>query len=464
MNQNDTITAISTGLSEAGISIVRISGRQAFEIADKVVKLAAGTLIAKAESHRIYYGHVFDQGTLVDEVLVSVFRAPKSYTAENTVEINCHGGVVVTRQVLQAVIWAGARPAEPGEFTKRAFLNGRIDLTKAEAVMDVIRAQSEYALQNSISQLQGAIYDKMQDLRQKILYQAAFIESVLDDPEHYRMEDAGQPLGEVVGSLISEMEELISSFQNGRLLKEGIKTVILGRPNAGKSSLLNVLTGEEKAIVTEVAGTTRDVVEQSVMIHGIMLQIMDTAGIRDTDDQVEKIGVNRAKELAAQADLILYVVDASEPLNESDDEILSILGTQNVIVVLNKNDMEPVISQTVLEDELRKRKMDAYPVVSISAKHRNGIDLLKNKIKELFFEGNLSFNNQVFLTSERQKQAVMQAKESLLHVREGIRIQLSEEFLTADLMNAYEQLGLVIGEALDEDLADEIFKQFCMGK
>ena len=454
----ETIAAISTAMGNSGISIIRISGEDALTIADKVFTSKNGTLLSKADSHTLHYGMICDKGTIIDEVMIAVMKSPRSYTTEDTVEIDCHGGMLVTKKVLETVIRAGARPAEPGEFTKRAFLNGRIDLSKAEAVMDVINAQNEYALKSSVSQLKGSVSKMISDLRGEILYQIAYIEAVLDDPEHLSFDNYNEELKTKLQGLIKEIDKILSSFENGRMLKEGIKTVILGKPNAGKSSLLNALVGEDRAIVTDIAGTTRDVLEETITIGGITLIIMDTAGIRKTGDQIEKIGIDRAKASAKDADLIFYVADSSKSLDESDEEILNLISQKKAIVLLNKIDLEGVISK----EEIQK-KCNA-PVFEISAKKEIGLDALEQQLKEMFFQGKLQFNDQVYITNVRQKTAIENAKRGIMLVLESVQAQMPEDFYTIDLMNAYEELGKVIGESLEEDLVNEIFAKFCMGK
>lgn len=456
--QTETIAAISTAMGNSGISIIRISGEDALLIADRVFVSKGGLQLSKADSHTIHYGAIQENGRIIDECMAVVMKAPKTYTTEDTVEIDCHGGMLVTKKVLEAVIRAGARPAEPGEFTKRAFLNGRIDLSRAEAVMDVINAQNEYALKSSVSQLKGAVSKKITQIRQEILYQIAYIEAVLDDPEHLSFDHYDEELLVKLENLIHQVDEILKSFENGRMLKEGIKTVILGKPNAGKSSLLNALVGQERAIVTEIAGTTRDVLEETISMGEMTLIIMDTAGIRKTTDHVEQIGIQRAKESAKEADLILYVADSSKPLDESDQEIISLLKEKKSIVLLNKMDLDNKISVSDIQ------KYCDSAVFEISAKHQMGMEALENQLKEMFFHGELEFNDQVYITNVRQKTAIEQAKKALELVLESINAQIPEDFYTIDLMNAYEELGKVIGESLEEDLVNEIFANFCMGK
>ena len=461
--KKDTIAAISTAVSESGIGIIRISGEEAFEVADSVWQSPGKKKkLSMQPANTIHYGYIYDGEEMVDEVLVMLMRGPKSFTAEDTVEINCHGGVYAMKRVLETVLKNGARPAEPGEFTKRAFLNGRIDLSRAEAVMDVIQAKNEYALKNSLSQLKGSVQKKLKSLRQSILYEIARIESALDDPEHMSLENYPEELGAKNKEWVAEIEKLIDSSENGKILKEGIQTVILGKPNAGKSSLLNILSGEEKAIVTEIAGTTRDILEETVNIHGITLRLMDTAGIRSTEDVVEKIGVSRAKESAKNADLIIYVIDTSRPLDENDREIMELLRGKKAVILLNKSDLDSVVTrEEVLEqlDDLEVQKM-----ISVSAKEQTGIEELENALKDLFFEGKVTFNDEVCITNLRQKADLAEARESLLKVQESLEMDMPEDFYSIDLMSAYEAIGAITGESVGEDLVNEIFSKFCMGK
>lgn len=463
--RGDTIAAISTAMSAAGIGIVRISGREAFSIIDRIYRTKGKEKrLSEEPSHTIHYGYIVDEGETVDEVLVMIMRGPKSYTAEDTVEINCHGGILAMRKVLETVMKHGARTAEPGEFTKRAFLNGRIDLSQAEAVMDVIEAQNEYALKSSMKQLKGAVQKKIKDLREKLLYEIAYIESALDDPEHISLDGYPEELEEKNNEWIQKLETLIESSENGKMLTEGIRTVILGKPNAGKSSLLNILTGEERAIVTDIAGTTRDILEEKINLNGLTLNLVDTAGIRETEDVVEKIGVKKSRESAKEADLIIYVVDSSTKLDENDREIITLLKKKKSLILLNKTDLEPVTTESDLRKELEKSGVSGEAVIGISAKEQQGIDELEQTLKELFFHGKISFNDEVYITNMRHKEALTEARESLLKVRESVLMGMPEDFYSIDLMSAYEALGRILGESLGEDLVNEIFSKFCTGK
>ena len=455
--KKETIAAISTGMTNSGIGIVRISGPDALDIADRVYRGKIN--IKNADSHTIHYGHISDGQETVDEVLVMVMKAPRTFTGENTVEINCHGGVYVMMRVLETILKNGARAAEPGEFTKRAFLNGRIDLSQAEAVIDVINSENEYALQSSVSQLKGNIKYKINNIRNKIIYNTAFIESALDDPEHYSLDGYGDELLAISEEIISELQELVRSSDNGRVMKEGINTVIVGKPNAGKSSLLNVLSGYERAIVTDIEGTTRDILEEQIRLGDLSLNVIDTAGIRRTEDAVEKIGVDRAREYAEKADLIIYVADASRELDENDEQILDMIRNKKTVILLNKSDLDPVITA-----EMIKEKAGDIPIISASAKEEQGIQELEETVEKMFLTGTISFNDQIYITNVRQKNALVSASESMKKVVESIEAGMPEDFFSIDLMDAYETLGSITGESAGEDLVNEIFSKFCMGK
>lgn len=463
MKQTETIAAIATALSDSGIGIVRISGEEAIEIGNRVYKSKNGCHSLKSYgSHTIHYGFIVDGDEILDEVMVAVMKAPNTYTKEDTVEINCHGGVLIMQKILETVLKYGARLAEPGEFTKRAFLNGRIDLARAEAVMDLIHSRNEYALKSSVSQLKGSVSDCIRKMREKIIYEIAFIESALDDPEHISTEGYPQQLLPKILELKKECKKLIDSAENGKVLKEGINTVIVGKPNAGKSSLLNILVGEEKAIVTDIAGTTRDILQESIRLHGISLNMIDTAGIRNTTDTVEKIGVERALKYAADADLILYVVDSSVPLDESDEQIMDLIRDKKCIVLLNKTDLEQVVTEEDILSGIGGHL--EIPVIRTSTRENTGIDEFEDKIKEMFFAGELKFNEEVIITNMRHKQALIEAFDSLNMVQRSLEDDMPEDFYSIDLMSAYSALGMIIGEEVGDDLVNEIFSKFCMGK
>lgn len=456
--RTDTIAAIATAMSSSGIGIIRISGEDAVTITEKIFRMKNGKKLSEMPTHTIHYGHICDGEEVIDEVMVLLMRGPKSYTREDTVEIDCHGGVYVMRRVLETVIRYGARPAEPGEFTKRAFLNGRIDLSQAESVIDLIHAKNEFALKSSMKQLSGSVSNAIKEIRGTVLHEIAFIESALDDPEHISLDGYPEQLQGIVEEVSGKIEKLLSTSDNGKILKEGISTVIVGKPNAGKSSLLNTLLGEERAIVTDIAGTTRDVLEEQINLNGIILNIIDTAGIRDTEDVVEKIGVDKAKKYVKDADLIIYVVDSSTELDENDFEIMELLRDKTAVVLMNKSDLQPVTTAEEVKSHLDKT------VISISAKEQVGIDTLEETIKELFFHGEVTFNDEVYITNIRHKTALQEALNSLHLVVQSIRDGMPEDFYSIDLMNAYEELGSIVGEAVEDDLVNEIFSKFCMGK
>ena len=455
----DTIAAIATAMSSSGIGIVRMSGPDSFEIIDKIFNpKKVGKKLSNEKGYSLHYGFIKDGEDLIDEVLVLAMRGPHSYTAEDTIEIDCHGGVYVVKKILETVIKYGARVADPGEFTKRAFLNGRIDLSQAEAVIDVINAKNEMALKSSLSQLKGSVHTKIVSLREDILYEIAFIESALDDPEHISLDEYPDTLLPKVQKINQDLKKLLASCDNGKFLKEGIQTVIVGKPNAGKSSLMNVLVGEERAIVTDIAGTTRDIIEEHISLNGVSLNIIDTAGIRNTDDIVENIGVSKAKDYAEKADLILYVVDGTKEMDEADEEIWPILENKKVIILLNKSDLDNILTKEQLEEKFE------FPVISISAKEETGITILEDTLKEMFFQGELSFNDEIYITNMRHKEAIQNAYDSMQLVEGSILDGMPEDFFSIDLMNAYKALGIVIGEEIEDDLANEIFSKFCMGK
>ena len=454
----ETIAAIATAMSSSGIGIVRISGDEAFDIIKKIFRKKNKKTLETIESHVVHYGFIYDGEEEIDEVLVIFMKGPHSYTAEDTVEIDCHGGVLMMKRILETVIKYGARPAEPGEFTKRAFLNGRIDLSQAEAVIDVINAKNQYALKSSVSQLSGSVSRIIKELREEILYEIAYIESALDDPEHISLDGYGEELYKKLIPMEKRVERLLESSDDGRVMTEGVKTVILGKPNAGKSSLMNVLLGEERAIVTDIAGTTRDVLEEHIRLKGISLNIIDTAGIRDTEDIVERIGVDRARSAADEADLIIYVVDSSTPLDENDRQIMEMIQDKKCVVLLNKTDREQAVSKEDLERETGKK------VVPVSIKEGTGIEDLEKEIQSMFYHGEINFNDEVYITNVRHKSALEETEKSLKMVEQSIEDQMPEDFYSIDLMNAYEQLGLIIGEAVEDDLVNEIFSKFCMGK
>jgi len=464
----DTISAIATGLSAGGISIIRISGPEAISIASGLFRVGSKEnlsmpSIEQWESHTVHYGYIVEDNRIVDEVMLLYLKAPKTYTREDTIEIDCHGGIVVTKRILSLVLSHGARLAEPGEFTKRAFMNGRIDLSQAEAVMGIISAKNDLALRNSVKQLRGKLRTRILSVREEILNAVAEIEAALDQPEYYTLDGFRERLSESLTKQSEEIRRLIRSADDGRMMSEGIRTVILGKPNVGKSSLLNALLEEDRAIVTDIAGTTRDTLSEEIRVNGISLVLVDTAGIRNTLDPVEEIGVRKAREQAQEADLILFVADASVPLDEDDKAILRGHNSARVLALLNKSDLSPVTTEEDLKNLLKECGCDAS-ILSISAKDGAGLTELRDKISGMFFSGDILTDDEVAITTERQKACLTEAEASLSHVLEAISADMPEDFLSIDLMGAYGALSRILGEEVDEDLIDRIFETFCLGK
>lgn len=459
--RTDTIAAIATAMSNSGIGIIRVSGKESIDIVDNIYRDKNYNKKLKSfKTHTIHYGFISDNCEILDEVMVSVMKSPNSFTTEDTVEINCHGGILVMNRILDLIIKNGARLAEPGEFTKRAFLNGRIDLSEAEAVMDIISSENEMALRNSVRQLKGSVSKKISELRDEIIYEIAFIESALDDPEHISLDGYNERLGIKIKHLIKDVDKLLSTAENGKIIKEGINTVIVGKPNAGKSSLLNILAGEEKAIVTDIAGTTRDILEENIRIDGISLHIIDTAGIRTTEDIIEKIGVEKAKKYTSEADLIIYVVDSSVPMDENDIEIIKLIQDKKCIILFNKSDLESKISL----EELKNKLDENVIIIRTSTKENTGIEDFEDAVKELFFHGEISADNEIMITNLRQKEALQETLYSLIQVKKSLDAEMPEDFYSIDLMSAYKSLGKIIGQEVEDDLVNEIFSKFCMGK
>lgn len=459
--EEDTIAAIASGCTDSGIGIIRISGKKSLNIIEKVfVPKKDKIKINEMKSYTAHYGFIVNpvDNKRIDECIILYMKGPHSYTGEDVVEIDAHGGTFVCNRILRVLFEHGVRPAESGEFTKRAFLNGRMDLTQAEAVMDVIHADNEYALNLSMNQLYGKLRDKIISMRNQIIHENAYIEYALDDPEHVSLEGFSDKLLLMMNDMIDEIKELLCHADDGRLLKEGIKTAIVGRPNAGKSSLLNALLREERAIVTDIPGTTRDTLEEHITIEGIPFHIIDTAGIHDTEDVVEKIGVDKAKNAIAGAELILYILDSSMEFQEEEKEIVELIRDKNVIVLLNKSDLEQKMDEAII------RKIIDAPILSISVKKEEGLKEFYDIIKEMFFHGEITLKDGAMISNERQHMEMKKALESLMRVKESIELSMSEDFYTIDLMDAYEYLGNVIGEAVHDDLVNQIFEEFCTGK
>ena len=455
----ETIAAIATGMSNSGIGIIRMSGPEAISIADGIfVSARKNFKLTEAATHTVHYGNIVYEDNIIDEVLIIIMKAPNSYTREDVVEIDCHGGVYVMKKILDILIKSGARTAEPGEFTKRAFLNGRIDLTQAEAVIDIINSKNKYALSNSVKLLNGKLSEQITEIRKDLINNIAYIEAALDDPEHISLDNYGDKLLITVDNYIDKVDNLIKTVDNGKIFTQGVKTVIIGKPNAGKSSILNILAGYDRAIVTDIAGTTRDTIEEQINLAGITLNLVDTAGIRNTKEIVEEIGVNKAKELVEEADLILYVVDSSTELDENDYNILNIIKNRKTVILLNKSDLDTVTDADSIS------KITDSKVISVSAKDNTGLDELSETIVKLYASGEIDYNDEVYVSGERNKEALEETLESLKLVKKSINEGLPEDFYTIDLMNAYEQLGKITGESVEDDLVNEIFSKFCMGK
>ncbi|WP_125710374.1 tRNA uridine-5-carboxymethylaminomethyl(34) synthesis GTPase MnmE [Companilactobacillus zhongbaensis] len=458
VTEYDTIAAISTPPGEGGISIVRVSGDQALDIVKKVFK---GKDLAKVASHTINYGHIIDPQTqeLVDEVMVSVMRAPKTYTREDVLEVNTHGGIVATNKVLQLLIGAGARMAEPGEFTKRAFLNGRLDLTQAESVMDLIRAKTDKAMSVAVNQLDGSLEHLINNLRQEILDSLAQVEVNIDYPEYDTEQMTTKMLLEKAETVGASIDQLLKTADSGEILQHGLATAIVGKPNVGKSSLLNRLLDEDKAIVTDVAGTTRDIVEQYVNIDGVPLKLIDTAGIRDTEDKVEKIGVERSLKAINEADLIILVLDSSRELEEEDIQLLDATHDKRRIVIFNKNDLSPVLRPL----QVQQLKVDDI-VLETSAIKNDGIDQIKDTVGKLFNAGIEDSSSDVIITSARQAGLLRQAKQSLNDVISGIEAGMPIDLVQIDMTACWDKLGEITGDSYPDELITQLFSQFCLGK
>lgn len=455
-----TIAAIATGMSQSGIGIIRISGDDSFDVALKIFKHKNGSDFNSFDSHRVYYGFIYDNENPVDEILLIAMKGPKSFTGENVIELQCHGGIFLLNKILDIVIKNGARLAYPGEFSKRAFLNGRIDLSSAESVMDIISSKNEMSLSNSVKHLRGRLYDKILDIRSKLLYDIAFIEAAIDDPEHYDLTDYSEKLKINTNNLISDLIFLSNSFNDGRVLSEGVRTVILGKPNVGKSSFLNFISESDRAIVTDVAGTTRDIIEENIEISGINLKLVDTAGIHDSSDLVEKIGIDKAIEQAKNADLIVMILDSSIPISEEDIRIFEIIKASNAksVILFNKSDLGTVASIDDVKEYINSQ------VITFSSKTGEGYSSFKKFINDSFLSGSLKYNDQIFISNLRQKEALDNSINSLNKVIDSINLGLPEDFYTIDLTDAYTYLGYIIGEETSEDVINEVFKKFCMGK
>lgn len=457
LTQFDTIAAISTPIGEGGISIVRLSGEDAVAIANKLFK---GADLTKVPTHTIHYGHIVDPKTqeVVDETMVSVLRAPKTFTREDMVEINCHGGMIVTNDILQLLLANGARMADPGEFTKRAFMNGRIDLTQAESVMDIVRAKTDKSRQVAMTQLAGGLLEKIKTMRQELLDTMAHEEVNIDYPE-YDMDDlTSQEMKKKAQEVSKQIEQLLQTAQEGKIIRNGLATAIVGRPNVGKSSLLNYLTQDDKAIVTDIAGTTRDTLEEYVSVKGVPLKLIDTAGIHHTEDKVEKIGVERSKKAIKEADLVLLLLDASQDLTAEDKRLLDLTTNKKRIIILNKQDLGTKISQEMIKN------LTDNPIIVTSILKQKNMDALENAIEKLFFSGIENSQNQILVTNQRQAGLLAKAKQSLEDVISGINDAMPLDLVQIDLKNAWDTLGEITGESAPDELITQLFSQFCLGK
>ncbi len=456
INLSDTIAAISTPIGSGGIGIVRMSGDESLDILKKIFKTHID--LDNVQSHTINYGFIYDDDKLVDEVLVSIMKAPKTYTKEDVVEINCHGGIKAVNKVLDVILKNGARLSDKGEFTKRGFLNGRIDLSQAEAIIDIINAKTDLAHDTALKRLDGNLSNAIKEYREEILLMIANIEASIDYPEHDMEHDNYLLVTDKSKELLQKIDVLLSNFDKGKIIHEGIKTVILGRPNVGKSSLLNNLIGEDKAIVTDIEGTTRDVLTEYVNIMDIPLQIIDTAGIRETEDIIEKIGVDRSKEYAKNADLCFVVIDSSRNLSNEDLEILQMVEHKKVIVLLNKSDLKKELDFDEIYKYVQKEN-----VINISAKENIGLEQLFNRLKDIFFNGEINVNEDIYISS-RHKECLIRCKSSLNKVVDGVDMFMPEDLLVIDLKDSYDALMEITGESLDDNIIDKIFSEFCLGK
>lgn len=463
MSDQDTIVGIASGMG-GSIGIIRISGDQALEITSSVFRKknqrkTDRDFLSQQPSHTIHYGYLVNEDdTILDEVMVLLMKAPSSYTREDVVEIDCHGGDYIIQKIIRRVLHAGARLAEPGEFTKRAFLNGRIDLSQAEAVMKVISSKNDFALNSAVRQLEGSVSSYIEEIRQKILYDMGYIESALDDPEHYDLEGFSVVLRNTLQDEVNQLENLLSRFENGRMKSEGINTIIIGKPNAGKSSLMNLLLDEERAIVTDIAGTTRDTLEETIRFGDLILNLVDTAGIHETDDLVENIGVQKAVQHLDNADFILFIVDTSVPLSDADEQIITLIQNKKGVILLNKADLSEKVSEKEIQNKL------PWHCISFSNETKEGLVELERYLNHTFLQGDITYNDQIYLTSIRHRDVVEQACVSLNHVITAIDDGMPEDFYTIDMMDAYQKLGLINGETASEDLVNKIFEEFCMGK
>lgn len=459
MKEFDTIAAIATNLGESGISIIRVSGDKALKIVSGIFRGKNGRKLDDIKTYTMRYGFIIDKetGEDLDEVIVSYMKGPRSFTAEDTVEINCHGGVFVTRRILEEVIKEGARLAEPGEFTKRAFLNGRIDLSQAEAIIDIINARTELSAKSALEQSEGKISKEIKKIREELLEIIASIEATVDYPEDDLEEVTSEKAINQVEHILKRVNTLLSSADEGKILREGLSTVIVGKPNVGKSSILNALLMESRAIVTDIPGTTRDIIEEYISIDGIPIKIVDTAGIRETEDVIEKIGVEKSREKIESADLIVLVLDASRELDDEDIEVIDFIKDKKYIVLLNKSDLETKLDRSQIS------QLNSNYILDVSARTGEGIEKFKDAIKDLFFSGKVN-TKEVMITNTRHKEALIRAKESLLSSIDALKNTFAIDLASIDLRNAWNRLGEINGDTVEEDIITTIFSKFCLGK
>lgn len=475
MFYEDTVAAIATSSKDGSISVIRVSGEKSLASVSSIFFDSQGNSISldSCETHTVHYGFIRnEENEVLDEVLVLVMKAPKSYTAEDVVEIQCHGGYLICNLILECLIRTGVRVAEPGEFTKRAFLNGRIDLSQAEAVMDVIQSKSNLALKNSLTQLRGSVKEKIVNIREVLLEDIAYLEAALDDPEHISLDGFSEQIRTHVLFLQGEVDHLIENSQNGRMIKEGIYTAIVGKPNVGKSSFLNCILREDRAIVTDIPGTTRDTLEEDVRIGSVLLHLIDTAGIRESNDVIENIGIHKTKESIQKADFIICMIDSTTQLTEEDLYVLEESRKTAGVILLNKSDLEvlissdefPILCEEMKSPEWAQEMLSNKRIFSFSSKDGDGLEDLEDYVREQFLQDKISYNDEIYITNARQKENLMDTAESLLQLMESIDTGMPEDLFSIDLLNAYESLGKIIGETVEEDIINKIFKDFCMGK
>lgn len=454
-----TIAAISTATGEAGIGIVRMSGEKSFDIAKEVFRNFKKEQVNKFENRKMNYGYIFNNEEMIDEVLMVYMKGPKTYTREDIVEIYCHGGHIAVKKVLDTLLKKGAYIAERGEFTKRAFLNGRLDLSQAEAVIDLIDAKTDKSYEASLLQLKGSVASKVKNIKEKMLDLMARVEFSINFMEDYEDDLPVEPIYEKSEMIINELNTLINSANQGRIIKEGIKTAIIGKPNVGKSSLLNALLKENRAIVTDVAGTTRDTIEESIDLGGVSVNIIDTAGIRHTDDIVESIGVEKSLKITEESDLVIAIFDVSKQFDDEDENIIKLLNNKKSIILLNKHDLKVKADKSLIYE-----KFDKNNIIEMSIIEDKGIKELEDAILNMFFDGEIKVNNTIMITNIRHRDLLVKARDNIISAVEGVKIGMPLDATEIDFRNAYTQLGEITGETIEEDVLDKIFKDFCIGK